>query len=590
MARRVLFLILLCSVLAEASYFQQIEAKLPLLQEPHPEIFGTKKPIDTLSLVDIEQIPLFMEDFCVYPKIYGFRDIFLLRCKQYVAVIDANGTQTNLVSPYPLSLAAIAADTKEAYILLNSRLYRYDGKRFALLPYSFRDYSRLFIDQKSLYLDGDEKLVQLSRIFPRYQLYKKRGDDYFCFGANERFYYKKDGFLRSVTLDNRQSKLLPLRFCIRFKSYYLTRSGTRYILYRFPKKKIASFSLQKAIGNFFILKNWLYLISDDKVVAKFDLATQRFEKITPRFFYDLSFDANDNYVAYYRNYQIHILDANLTNVATIPLRKLPDIFSIAISRRGTVAYLWHKKLYLNGRYLFTPPYLGVAMDFDGTRLAVASFEDSTLQVDIFDGATHRKSFRLPVRDMMLRSIAFYKSNIIALFMKKALIIHDGRILKEIPFSLDSHTSLQKRGSQAYLNYDDKLIKIDLNTLQTELILSGEYGIQKGEDFTLYTSKFLPLFFIVDFGDRKVTIASSDDIYDYHALRNYAIIWFKLHPHKVLVVGRKRTYWLTLTSVHNKILALYPLWDNRFALMDGFGLRIVDLDTFTSRRIPLPLPQ
>ncbi len=591
---RILFVLFLTPLLFAMSLkepqkpiFQKSNAKLPLLTDIKPEIYGYHKPIETKTLIDTDKIPLFLEPITVYPKLYGFQDSFFIQGDHSVVVLDFQKIRTSLISPFGMTLTHITSDNREAFILQNDRLYSYDGKTFTLLPYSFRYAHKLFIDAKNLYLDASTKLIDLSRTFPRYTLYKKLQDIDFCYGTEKTFYFKKHDTLYSATLDNDIEPLLPLRYCVRFHNYYLTRNGSFYSLYAFPKRKIATFAFPKSISGFFILKNRLYLINNDHVVAKLDIATKRLQKITPVFFYPLSYDCNDNFVAFYHENRIYILDSNLTTRKTYSVRFLPDIFSIAISGKN-IAYISHKHVYLNGYPLFTPAFIETEMAFDKNALAIASYSSRKhlLQIDIFKNSRHLRSFTLPVRAKMLRKIVLHNDTVIALFFQKALIIHNGKIVRQIPFHLNSPTSLQKRGSLCYLGYDDKLVKIDLDTLELEVVESGEYGIQKGEGLRVYIEKFLPLFLNIDFSDVQYTIATPDDIYSYYALRSYALIWFKLHPHTILVVKKGEIFWLKLTSKHNKILALYPLENNRFAIVDGFGVRVIDLDTLKSRRFTL----
>ena len=173
-----------------------------------------------------------------------------------------------------------------------------------------------------------------------------------------------------------------------------------------------------------------------------------------------------------------------------------------------------------------------------------------------------------------------KDVIIISSSSKALIIKNGKIIKEINYKYPHGNldTLKKVKNKAYLSYNNKLKEIDLNTLKIQYIASNGYGYKKGNNFLIYKDKLLSLALNIDFKDRKISIAPADSIFHYFALKDYAIVWFKNELNAIYAFSKDKTYKIILASKHNKIFNVFGLEGNRLAVVEGFGLRVIDLDS------------
>ncbi len=575
-------------------YFQKTDKKLDLLSE---ERFSSSfenydKPIQTINLIEKTQIPLFCESSSYFPKIYGYKDRFLLKLQSSVAVLDEQKVLDSLVAPSaPLSLIDVVADKKKAYILIDGKLYVYDGKSFKPAAHRFDfSYLHLFIDEKKLYFDKEDTLLVLDRDLRNYTNYKKNKKNldgaFFRYGRDGWFYFKKGRNIEAVSLHNELRSIVKNVDAFRwFKNYYIIKKEGRYTLYTFPKKRIVSFYLKKRdIDNFFLLKNTLFLINDDTIFAKVDLDMKQLHFIKPFPFCDLyGYDVNDNFVAHAtKNYTVEILDSDLHLVKEYKINALPSVFSYAVEK-NSVAYIDFKKkrVFLNGKELCTLKNIDTSLAFDGSHLAVVGYDNYTknLFIDLYDGYTHKKSYTLKQDARFILKTLLYKDTLVISFSSKALIIKNGKVLKEIKYAhkFGNEVFLKKIGNKAYLGYNDTLKEIDLDTLKIKNVASRGYGIQKGKNVMAYVDKLLHMSLLVDFGDKEFSIAPIDELSTYFTLKDYVVVKFLDEDNTVYVIAKDKITKLLLTTKHNAILNLFGLDNNRFGVVDGFGLRVVDLD-------------
>ncbi len=156
-------------------YFQKIDKKLQLLEKESSPSFGHyDKPIETLNLIDRTDIPLFSETDDYYPKIYGFKNKFLLQLQSNVVVLDKKRVVDDLVANNILSRIDVVSDDKKAYIFIDKVLYTYDGKEFIKYPYNIDNgFLHLYIDLNKLYLEKDNSMLILDRDLKNYTFYKE---------------------------------------------------------------------------------------------------------------------------------------------------------------------------------------------------------------------------------------------------------------------------------------------------------------------------------------------------------------------------------------------------------------------------------
>jgi len=430
------------------------------------------------------------------------------------------------------------------------------------------------------------------------EVYSKESKDYlsdilFRYGENGKFYFEQNGSLKSVSLENKIDNVTNnISHFMRFKNYYIVKKHKNYLLYRFANTKLLTFRLkrQDVLDNFFILKNHLYLIGNDKIFAQADLETKKLHYIKPVNFYDLyQYDTNDNFVAYAtRDYHIKILDANLTLIKEYKVNPLPTVFSYAIDRKN-IAYIDYekKKVFFNGKALVNLQTTDTNLALDDNRIAIVTYDRYTkkLSIEIYNGIRHTKSYEFKIKAKFINKVLLYKDTLIISFTSKALFIKNGKIVKKILYKhqFSNRITLKKVKNIAYLSYNDVLKEISLDTLKTKYISSKGYGIQNGEDILAYVDKFMQISLIVEFGGKKIPIALVNDLDTYFVLKNYVIVEFINDKTAVYVISKNKTIKLKLTSKHNLILNLFGLDNNRFAVVDGFGLRIIDLDRLKSLR-------
>jgi len=573
--------------------FKPISKKLKTLskKEYSYEIQGYSKTIKTINIVKDDNISLFMQDND-YPAIYGFGDRFLLDLKNEVVAFNEKKLLNSLVDKNFLQINYIATNKEFAYIFIGDVLYRYDREKFRKIPFKFAAIDRVFADKNHLYTmehfqKDNEELLVLNHNLKEYKFYKdniyKKTNLLPLYAKDSSIYYwsfQQKGLLKAISLNNSAKIIVKSGFTIYHKDHYITQDNNSYSLYQFPKKPLVTFDIDREFDHFFVLKNSLYLINNSQIFAKVSISNKTLSYIEPIPFYSSHYDTNDNFVAFVKKGLVTILDKNLSVVKKYKIYILPNPFAFDINKKSIVA-VYNDDVTLNNKKILTIKATEIQVALNGENVAIASYDKfkKTLYVDIFKQYTHTKSYTFTVDSKMLNDMVFYKDTIIVAFATKALIIKNGKIAKTVEYyKLDPYSFLKRVGNKAYLSYLNNLVEIDLETLKTKYSsfhLAKE--IKKGGDFISKSDDFINIETTIKFPKKEYQIINVDDIMESIALKDYAIFWMKNEMDKVLVFSKDRVFKLKLISKYNKIFAIKPLQENRFAILDGNRFRIIDID-------------
>ena len=574
-------------------YFQKLDKTIkPSKKEFLPNIIGYAKPIKTIDLTNKQKPFLFVESESNYPHIYGFHNRFIADLTSEVIVFDQNKIIDSIINRH-FGYNKISVDKNKAYIFLNDELYTYDKTGFKKKGLNF-DFlvSRFDIDKNNLYVGNrgkkDDELLVLNKNLKDYAFYKDLTYDKFDlvpinYAKDGYIYFRDKNFtLKAISVDNDVNTITSKKYFAKFKGFYILKDKEKYTLYSFPKTKVITFTTTLDFNRFFILKDALYLMDTNTILAKVNLKTKKLHILKPTKIDGWYFDVNDDFLAFAKNDTITIVDENLNVVKRYKINLLPDVYSYTIDKNNT-AYIKDEYVYLNGKKIFKEKDIDTDLAFDNNRLAIISYDDykNILYFDIFKDKKHIKSYTIKPKENLkyINSTIFYRNIIIISCSSKTLIIKNGKILKEISYKYPHGNldTLKKVKNNAYLSYNNKLKEIDLNTLKVKYIASNGYRYQKGDDFLMYKDKLLSIALNIDFKDRKISIIPTDSIYHYFALKNYAIVWFKNELNAIYAFSKEKTYKLILASKHNKIFNVLDLEDNSFAVVDGFGVKIINLD-------------
>jgi len=573
--------------------FKPISKKLKTLskKEYSYEIQGYSKTIKTINIVKDDNISLFMQDND-YPAIYVFGDRFLLDLKNEVVAFNEKKLLNSLVDKNFLQINYIATNKEFAYIFIGDVLYRYDREKFRKIPFKFAAIDRVFADKNHLYTmehfqKDNEELLVLNHNLKEYKFYKdniyKKTNLLPLYAKDSSIYYwsfQQKGLLKAISLNNSAKIIVKSGFTIYHKDHYITQDNNSYSLYQFPKKPLVTFDIDREFDHFFVLKNSLYLINNSQIFAKVSISNKTLSYIEPIPFYSSHYDTNDNFVAFVKKGLVTILDKNLSVVKKYKIYILPNPFAFDINKKSIVA-VYNDDVTLNNKKILTIKATGIQVALNGENVAIASYDKfkKTLYVDIFKQYTHTKSYTFTVDSKMLNDMVFYKDTIIVAFATKALIIKNGKIAKTVEYyKLDPYSFLKRVGNKAYLSYLNNLVEIDLRTLKTKynsFHLAKE--IKKGGDFIIKSDNFINMSTTIKFPKKEYQIVHVDDIMESIALKDYALFWMKDEMDKVLVFSKDRVFKLKLVSRCNKIFAIKPLQENKFAILDGDGFRIIDID-------------
>jgi len=581
-------------------YFKKIDKKLPVEKNISLsyDILGYNKPIKVIDLTKNKKPTLFAE-YLEHPKIYGFRDKFLISLNQEIALLNTNTLLDAFVTKNYFSNNSITSDDKLAYLVFDNKLHTYNGKRVQKVPYNFNYFGDLYSDKDNIYfnMSAKKRILVLNRDLKHYTFYESNISSSIDYIKNSTIYtkFRKNGKvnLKSISLDNDVKTLIKNSDNIyKFKDYYITKNGNIYNIYKYPKSLVATFNLpKKYLLKFFILKNRLYLIDafNNKIFAKMDLTDKKFNYIKPVNFYALeSFDTNDNFVAFVKNKNITILDDNLNIIKQYKIKTFPDPWSFAIDgNRSAIRY--GNSFYLNGKKIFEAnrEYYTTHLVFYSDYLAIMGSKtgDKKFYIDIFKSDKHIKSYTLQPKASMLKDITFYKDIIVATFESKTVFIKNGKIVKTINYykkAPDAH--LKRVGNMAYLSYLNNLVEINLDTLKIKYnSFHLKNKIRKGESFLITQDNFTKLQTIIKFPDKEYRIISPNNIADSYALKDYAIFRFKSDFNTILAVSKDKIYKLKLVSKYNKIMNIKPLKKNKFAIFDRDGIRVIDLDKIDEQK-------
>ena len=560
------------------------------------KIFGLKNndpmPID---LARDKGMSLYMSESKHDPEIFGFKDRFLLDLGDEIAVIGAKGVTEALPLKGELSYAKIVGDEKDAYLVLEGRLYRYNDRGFDEMMYRVDRVSDLFLDRKNLYIVMYKKLMIMDRQTQRVSFRKNctfdMNDTQLIHIQNGWAYiWQKKDFKRISLNEGRVETLFKrIDFLHHWQNYYIVQMGRSYTLYRYPKERLAHFKVEKGLPiYFFVLNDRLYLIRAGDIFAIVDLHTEKLHFIDPVPFASFGFGVNDKGAAYIKHGEVVQLDSGLKVVRKDKIRILPESDSFAADGNCTVGFYYGRAV-LNGKKVlrnqagkpYYKRYIDTVLAMEGNRVASVGFnifERNELGIDLFEKGRQIASYTLPLKADFLDGALLYKDTVLAAFYDKAALIRKGHIVKTIDLGgryLDQ--TLKRIGESAYLSYGTHLLKIDLTSGQTDLIDSDPLtkGLRKGEQVWIERSVLAPFMLTVRFADKNVTIIDGGDIKRYYALNDCAI--FQTGLDRILALCTKGAYLLRMTLKQNKIFNFKPLEGNRFVVLDGWGFRFVDLD-------------
>ena len=558
------------------------------------KIWGLEKPIP-IDLAHEKGVPLFMSEGERYPELLGMKDRFLADLGDEVAVLGPEGPLDALILDGVDPVVHMIGDDKKAYIAANDRLYIYNGRWFDRHMYRFDRVSDLFLDKKNLYVVMYGDLMVMDRRTETVT-YRKNctfdRNDTLLLNIQDGWAYVWQGkALKRIGMQNDAVETLfeKMDFLHHWKNYYIVQKGNRYSLYRYPQKALATFDLEKGSPiYFFVLKDHLYLIRENKIFATLDLHTKRVRRIVPVPFESLSFGVGDRHIAYIKGELVNRLDADLAPLRCDKIHILPHRFSFAADGNHTAA-IYRQRIVLDGKRtlkdkrgeVYRPKYIDTYLAMEGDRTAAVGFDmndEGKLRIDLFNGVDLINTYDLDVHGDFLHNAILYGDIVVASFYDKTVLIRKGKIVKTIDLGGKYIDQTVKRvGRRIYLSYGHNLKEIDLRTLRVEIIDSDPMteGMRKGGNFIIERDRLTPFMLRVRFQDRNVTIADGGRIERYYALRDYAI--FQTGLHSILAIAKDRAYRLRMTLEHNKILNFKPLEGNRFVVLDGLGFRTVDLD-------------
>ena len=566
------------------------------------KIFGLKNsdpmPID---LARDKGMSLYMSESKHDPEIFGFKDRFLLDLGDEIAVIGAKGVTEALPLKGELSYAKIVGDEKDAYLVLEGRLYRYNDRGFDEMMYRVDRVSDLFLDRKNLYIVMYKKLMIMDRQTRRVRFRKNctfdMNDTQLIHIQNGWAYIWQKKDFKRIGLDEGRVETLFKRidFLHHWQNYYIVQKGRSYTLYRYPKERLAHFKVEKGLPiYFFVFNDRLYLIRAGDIFALVDLHTEKLHFIDPVPFASFGFGVNDKGAAYIKHGAVVQLDSDLKVVRKDKIRILPESDSFAADGNCTVGFYYGRAV-LNGKKVlcnqagkpYYKRYIDTVLAMEGNRVASVGFnifERNELGIDLFEKGRQIASYTLPLKADFLDGALLYKDTVLAAFYDKAALIRKGHIVKTIDLGgryLDQ--TLKRIGKSAYLSYGTHLLKIDLTSGQTDLIDSDPLtkGLRKGEQVWIERSVLAPFMLTVRFADKNVTIIDGGDIKRYYALNDCAI--FQTGLDRILALCTKGAYLLRMTLKQNKIFNFKPLEGNRFVVLDGLGFRFVDLDKIVPKR-------